>query len=77
MEKFPKDVTNAEILVGGNPNILSDPMFIPEKKKNDEGRSKKSSKSDADISKYLLFSFIFLIIIIKKKIFLFSSKVAS
>lgn len=34
MEKFPKDVSNAEILVGGNPNILSEPMFLPEKKRN-------------------------------------------
>ncbi|KAG5892826.1 hypothetical protein JTB14_033390 [Gonioctena quinquepunctata] len=34
MEKFPKDVTNAEVKIGGDPNILSDPMFIPEKKRN-------------------------------------------
>lgn len=56
MQKFPKDVTNAEILVGGNPNILSEPMFIPEKKRpysNDESqsRSKKTSKTQSNVSK--------------------------
>ncbi|XP_074033588.1 uncharacterized protein isoform X2 [Leptinotarsa decemlineata] len=34
MEKFPKDVTNAEVKVGGNPNILSESIFLPEKKRN-------------------------------------------
>ncbi|CAG9815312.1 unnamed protein product [Phaedon cochleariae] len=34
MEKFPKDVTTAEEKTGGNPNILSDPIFIPEKRTN-------------------------------------------
>ncbi|XP_018561445.1 titin [Anoplophora glabripennis] len=34
MEKFPKDVLKAEEKVGGNPNILSNPMFLPEKKRN-------------------------------------------
>lgn len=34
MEKFPKDVLKAEEKVGGNPNILSNPIFLPEKKRN-------------------------------------------
>ncbi|KAK9871087.1 hypothetical protein WA026_011371 [Henosepilachna vigintioctopunctata] len=31
---FPKDVSTAEVKTGGNANILSDPMFTPEPKKN-------------------------------------------
>ncbi|CAG9857840.1 unnamed protein product [Phyllotreta striolata] len=34
MEKFPKDVTTAEIKIGGNPNILSDPSCSVEKRKS-------------------------------------------
>ncbi|XP_060527328.1 titin-like isoform X2 [Cylas formicarius] len=34
MSKFPKDVTKAEELTNGNPNILSDPIFLPTKKFN-------------------------------------------
>lgn len=34
MEKFPKDVVKAEVRLGGNPNILSDPAYLPEKKRN-------------------------------------------
>lgn len=34
MEKFPRDVTTAETKIGGNPNILSDPACLPEKKRN-------------------------------------------
>ncbi|KAJ8966416.1 hypothetical protein NQ317_013341 [Molorchus minor] len=33
MEKFPKDVITAETKLGGNPNILSEPMFLPEIKR--------------------------------------------
>lgn len=32
MEKFPGDVSLAEIKTEGNPNILSDPIFAPQKK---------------------------------------------
>lgn len=32
MEKFPKDVSRAEEMTGGNVNILSDPVFIPERR---------------------------------------------
>lgn len=45
MQKFPKDVSNAEVLVGGNPNILSEPIFLPEKKRHyssdEEGTTRK------------------------------------
>jgi hypothetical protein len=34
MEKFPGDVSLAEMRTEGNPNILSDPMFAPQKKSN-------------------------------------------
>ncbi|CAH0553598.1 unnamed protein product [Brassicogethes aeneus] len=34
MQKFPKDVCTAEVKTGGNPNILSEPIFLPEKKIN-------------------------------------------
>ncbi|EEZ97549.2 titin [Tribolium castaneum] len=34
MEKFPGDVSLAEIRTDGNPNILSDPIFAPQKKSN-------------------------------------------
>ncbi|CAH1959657.1 unnamed protein product [Acanthoscelides obtectus] len=34
MEKFPKDVSTAEVRIDGNPNILSDPEFMPKKKFN-------------------------------------------
>lgn len=47
MQKFPKDVSNAEVRVGGNPNILSDPVFAPEKRRNasdDETPSSKGKK---------------------------------
>lgn len=47
MQKFPKDVSNAEVLVGGNPNILSEPIFIPEQKKrtSDDETSKRKAGS--------------------------------
>lgn len=32
METFPKQVCMAETLTDGNPNILSDPQFSPQKK---------------------------------------------
>lgn len=34
METFPKQVCMAETLTDGNPNILSDPQFSPQKKVN-------------------------------------------
>lgn len=34
METFPKQVCTAETLTEGNPNILSDPEFSPQKKIN-------------------------------------------
>ncbi|KAL1139873.1 hypothetical protein AAG570_006850 [Ranatra chinensis] len=32
MKKFPTDVSKAETLTGGDPNIIHDPKFLPEKK---------------------------------------------
>ncbi|KAL3279617.1 hypothetical protein HHI36_017123 [Cryptolaemus montrouzieri] len=34
MSSFPKDVSAAEVKTGGNANILSDPIFSPERKRN-------------------------------------------
>ncbi|XP_044262220.1 titin-like [Tribolium madens] len=34
MEKFPGDVSLAEIRTDGNPNILADPIFAPQKRSN-------------------------------------------
>lgn len=43
MTKFPKDVSNAEVLIGGNPNILSEPIFIEKKRyySDDESPTRK------------------------------------
>ncbi|CAG9839887.1 unnamed protein product [Diabrotica balteata] len=57
MEKFPKDVTTAEVTVGGNPNILSEPQFRPEVKRNYASEifgtpnSKKRTSTDNSIKR--------------------------
>nr|CAH7728862.1 unnamed protein product [Callosobruchus chinensis] len=42
MEKFPKDVTTAEVKIDGNPNILSDPECLPKKKNLNDPKMKKA-----------------------------------
>uniref|UniRef100_A0A6P7GUB7 Titin-like n=1 Tax=Diabrotica virgifera virgifera TaxID=50390 RepID=A0A6P7GUB7_DIAVI len=57
METFPKDVTTAEVMVGGNPNILSEPQFRPEVKRNyvneifGTPNSKKRTNTDNSIKR--------------------------
>lgn len=34
MVKFPEDVTTAETKTNGDPNIINDPIFLPEQKQN-------------------------------------------
>lgn len=73
MEKFPGDVSLAEIRTDGNPNILAEPQFAPQKKSNiiaevfgtpspkktpKEGKNSRGRVS-SNISKNLLFYLIF------------------
>ncbi|VEN47691.1 unnamed protein product [Callosobruchus maculatus] len=52
MEKFPKDVTTAEVKIDGNPNILSDAEFIPKKKNLNDLFQTQSPKMKKSKDKY-------------------------